>query len=117
MSLPLKDGPEARAWLASNRNESALASNRFRLTSEAREFVEQLYATGLSHVFVPSESLRDLTKKEGGFYADTLVAEVDSTTNRWTLPSIHASEREHEGHETPSELSLYKDRFLLFWWD
>ena len=111
MSLPFKEGPEAREWLASNRNESALASNRFGSTSEAREFVEQLYTTNVARVFVPNDSLRD------GFYADALVAEVDYTTNRFALLALFAAECDHEGFAEPSELPLYEDRFLLFWWD
>lgn len=117
MSLPINDGPEAREWLSTNHNASALATNRFGLTSEAIEFVEQIYATGVVRVFVPSDSLRDETAREGGFYSDTLIAEVGSTTDRAALLAIFAAECEHEGLDEPSELPLDDDRFLLFWWD
>ena len=48
----LKSGPEAREWLKENRNESALASNRFGRTESALEFVDQLYGTGAERVIV-----------------------------------------------------------------
>jgi len=42
----ITDGPEALQWLRTNGHEAALASNRFRSTTEALLFVEQLYSAG-----------------------------------------------------------------------
>jgi hypothetical protein len=40
------NNPEARAWLLSNYNPSALATNRFQTTTRAFAFVCELYAAG-----------------------------------------------------------------------
>ncbi len=38
--------PEALNWLSSNKNPSALASNRFNSTEDALRFVQKLYTLG-----------------------------------------------------------------------
>ena len=62
-------GVEARKWLRSNANPSALATNRFGPTAAAIEFVDALYAAGAKKVMV--EDIDDTVDAEGG-YADSL---------------------------------------------
>ncbi len=52
------DGPEALNWLKNNRNESALASNRFGPTENAVRFVQGLYNAGALRVVIPREHHR-----------------------------------------------------------
>jgi hypothetical protein len=63
-------GPEALAWLKQNKNESALASNRFLETENAIRFVTQLYDAGAEKVIIPEDTIED---EPDGPYADALV--------------------------------------------
>ena len=111
-------GPEALEWLKSNKNESALASNRFGPTSEAIKFIEQLYALGAERVIVFQDAIRDdeeIIEYEDGPYADALVVILPSDQEkRERVTKICAEEITSEGFD-PSE-SENKDAVFL-WWD
>lgn len=112
------NGPEAREWLKENRNESALASNRFGLTAGALEFVEQLYRAGAQRVIVPRTCLQDdadTIKLEGGPYADCLSVFLPKDPEKKSaVLQLCRREIEREGFD-PDEGSL--DDFVFLWWD
>lgn len=110
--------PEARAWLTANPNESALASNRFGDTENAKRFIEHLYNMGAVYVGVFNiydEPWR--IESEGGPYADTLYVltpEDDPDTSK-ELADIALAEGGPEGVR-PDEIWL-EPGVLYFWWD
>ena len=114
----VKNGPEAREWLKGNKNESALASNRFGLTAEALEFVEQLYTAGAERVIVPRTCLQedpDTIKLEGGPYADCLSVFLPKDSEKKSaVLRICRREIEREGFD-PDEGTA--DDFVFLWWD
>ena len=114
----VKNGPEAREWLTGNGNESALASNRFGLTAEALEFVEQLYSAGAERVIVPRTCLMDepdRIKLEGGPYADCLSVFLSKDPDkRSAVLQLCRREIEREGFD-PDEGTV--DDFVFLWWD
>ena len=113
---PQPNAPEARAWLRNNRNESALASNRFGPSSEARAFVDSLYQNGAVKVTVDNiMDEPDRIEEEGGPYADTLIVQLPEEKNRRdALFEIHRVESQREGFDfTPDQ----GQQHLLFWWD
>ena len=114
----MKNGPEAREWLKGNKSESALASNRFGLTAEALEFVEQLYTAGAERVIVPRTCLQedpDTIKLEGGPYADCLSVFLPKDSEKKSaVLRICRREIEREGFD-PDEGTA--DDFVFLWWD
>ena len=109
--------PEAREWLAENRNPHAFAGNRFVDSREALIFVNLLYELGAVNVWV--DHILDEARRideQGGPYADTLIVELpqDSAT-RAKLYELHERElAEREGLDT----GLYTGAgTLIFWWD
>lgn len=82
---------EAREWLRTTSNPSALATNRFGHTSEALKFVEQLYDAGASCVIV--DHIQMLADDNGEPYADELVIVFPYDARRHDLFDII----EHEG--------------------
>ena len=64
--------PEARAWLWSNANPSALAANKFGETTRALAFGEALYAAGATEVLIDN-IFEEHAAREGGPYADSLI--------------------------------------------
>jgi hypothetical protein len=106
----------ALLWLDSNKNEGALASNRFGPTAQARTFVESLLKLGAVQVFVadPREEESRL-KLEGGPYADTLIVELpEEKAKRQALFKVFAEEAKRE--EFASEPDVGQKQVLL-WWD
>lgn len=110
-----REYPEARAWLLSNPNRSALAANRFMTTQAALDFVDELYALGA--VSVKIDNILDDEKRvqtEGGPYADTLIVELPSGRGRKQLYDLF----EYEMTEQHVPLDMYDHgNFLHFWWD
>lgn len=111
-------GPEALEWLRLNKNESALASNRFGPTSEAIRFVENLYTLGAERVIIYQDTIRndDFTiNEEGDPYADALTVILPSEPEkREKVWRICADEISGEGFD-PSEGK--GDDAILLWWD
>jgi hypothetical protein len=113
------DGPEALTWLKDNRNESALASNRFGPTENAVRFVQSLYSAGALRVVVPRANItddEDTLKWEQGPYADAVVVELPKNAERrekvW---QICAREIRREGFD-PTDGADDEDKVYL-WWD
>src|SRR5690606_31797461 len=64
-------------WLRSNKNESALATNRFGPTSAAIEFVDELFQAGATQVYIVSRFYEpERVAAEGGPYADELIVQL-----------------------------------------
>jgi len=120
MPLTCSDGPEALAWLRENRSASALAGNRFESTAAAIAFVESLYQTGATRVFVPQDSIRDdeiELRESGGPYADSLVIELPPSPSR-ELFQLFEAEAAAEGYDDmKGEESVIDGRYLFLWWD
>jgi hypothetical protein len=113
------DGPEALSWLKDNRNESALASNRFGPTENAVRFVQSLYNAGALRVVVPRANItddEDTLKWEDGPYADAVVVELPNDADRrdkvW---AICAREIRREGFD-PAD-GADDDGKVFLWWD
>jgi hypothetical protein len=111
-------GPEALGWLRENRNESALASNRFGETDRAVRFVEELYASGARLVIVPDEAINsddDTMRFEGGPYADALLVNLpEDEVKRKAVIAICQRELKREGFKLEEGMS--NDQIYL-WWD
>jgi len=112
------DGPEALAWLKSNQNESALASNRFLGTENAVKFVRTLYAAGATKVVVPRDTIHDDEETvlgEGGPYADALVVTTPSDPDRrQAVVDLCRKELRREGFDSP-EVATAEQIYL--WWN
>jgi hypothetical protein len=113
------DGPEALSWLKDNRNESALASNRFGGTENAVQFVQSLYNAGALRVVVPRANItddEDTLNWELGPYADAVVVELPKNADRrekvW---AICAREIRREGFD-PAD-GADDDGKVFLWWD
>lgn len=119
--MRLYEGPEAREWLQSNGHEAALASNRFRTTTEGLAFVEHLYFLGAKRVFIPRDSL--IADEEelidlGGPYSDTLVVELASGIVSPEIEALFRKEGTIEGFDREKDpIPIFNERFLVFWWD
>ena len=103
-------------WLRSNKNESALATNRFGPTSAAIEFVEQLFAAGATQVFVVARYIEpERIAAEGGPYADELIVQLPSNPEqRAALFKIIARETQSEGFDPPQDTGQGTE---TLWWD
>jgi hypothetical protein len=107
------EGPEARQWLRQNKNESALASNRFLETANAVRFVDQLYAAGAERVLVPEECITP--EEPDGPYADALVVKLPADpAKRKKVFAMCAKEIKREGFD-PDEST--DGEWVFLWWD
>jgi hypothetical protein len=70
-----RDNPEARAWLTSNDNPSALATNRFHTTARALAFVYELYEAGALDVLIDNIA-PEVRREEDGPHADSLIVRL-----------------------------------------
>ena len=105
-------GPEARAWLEENDNESALASNRFGPTANALQFVRQLYSAGAVSVIVPAANItKDGVETCADALVVTLPAEPDKRARVWRLCS---AELAREGVNHPDDPD---ENRIFLWWD
>jgi hypothetical protein len=105
-------GPEARAWLMKNESESALASNRFGDTLNAKNFVRQLYNAGAERVIVPDASITDDGVE---VYADALVVTLPSDPGkRAAVWRLCAAELAREGVKAQDDP---KENRVFLWWD
>lgn len=111
-------GPEALDWLRENKNESALASNRFGETRNAVRFVEALYSSGARLVIVPEESItadEDTMKSEGGPYADALFVTLpEDEDKRRAVIALCQKELKREGFKLEEGMS---NEQIYLWWD
>lgn len=106
------DGPEALQWLRQNKNESALASNRFLGTENAVRFVQQLYDAGAAGVIIPNDCIE---QEPDGPYADALAVKLPADAEkRKRVWEICAKEIKREGF-SPKEQAGEDEIFL--WWD
>jgi len=106
----------ALAWLQANTNQSALATNRFGPTKEARKFVEHLFRLGAVQVYV-GDPMDEATRinDEGGPYADTLIVELpDNAEVRAKLFQVFADEAKREAFDPEPDTG---QRQVLLWWD
>jgi len=104
---------EARAWLLSNANSSALATNKFENTARALVFVGELYAAGAMEVLIDNIS-EEHCAREGGPYADSLIIRVGGD-----LSVRHSILRICElaiGGEADGRVDHYRDEIHV-WWD
>ena len=91
--------PEARAWLSSNANPSALATNKFGETARALAFVDVLYAAGATEVLIDN-IFEEHAAGEGAPHADSLIIRFgrDSSAGQDLLDMCdHAIEGEADG--------------------
>jgi hypothetical protein len=104
---------EARAWLLSNSNSSALATNKFENTDRALAFVDELYAAGATEVLIDNIS-EEHRAREGGPYADSLIIRVGGDSSvRHSILKI--CEQAIEG-EADGRVDHYRDEIHV-WWD
>ena len=103
-------------WLRSNKNKSALATNRFGPTSAAIEFVDELFKAGAAQVYVVSRFYEpDRVAAEGGPYADQLIVQLPSNPEqRVKLFEIIAKETSAEGFDPPVDTGQNAE---TLWWD
>ena len=112
--------PEAREWLAKNKNPYALAGNRFSGTEDATKFVESLYALGAVKVEIPRDAIYSDKKRiedEGGPYADALLVTLPkSQTEIDALFNVFKGEASRQGMVFNPEEGVRNNKALL-WWD
>jgi len=114
LSLALKNGPEARAWLQGNKHPAALASNRFASTAEALSFVEVLYQDGAERVVISPLAIRP-EPGAGGEYADALVVKLPTEDGaKEKVLQIGRREAAREGLELGDET---QEGLMFLWWD
>jgi hypothetical protein len=107
------NNPEARAWLSSNANPSAFATNRFHDTARALAFVDELYAAGATEVLIDN-IFEEHRERENGPYADSLIIRVGpDSPARHTLEDIC---EEAIAGEADGRVDAYHDEIHV-WWD
>ena len=115
---------EALSWLLSNKNETALATNRFGGTANAIKAVRRPYAAGATRVEVDvmyDELWR--IEEEGGPYADAIDVTFTKEKSKeilqvirslrpsgWHEADYNSYEREIEGDPAPSQT-------IHLWWE
>jgi hypothetical protein len=104
---------EARSWLRTNPNRSALATNRFGNTERALAFVDALYARGATEVLVDDPGV-DST---GEPYADTLIVKFEEWGNAQHRIEQFC-EAEGPGDLPPGDFTMdWTNGGLRLWWD
>ncbi|SMQ81536.1 hypothetical protein SAMN05444673_4367 [Bacillus sp. OV166] len=92
---------EALEWLTTNKNPSALASDRFGETANAIKFVEKLYELGalkVNVIGILDESER--IEEEGGPYVTSLTVDLPpDNEKRDKLIKFYKKEMEEQGIE------------------
>lgn len=107
---------EALSWLAQNKNDPALAGNRFRSNKDAIEAVRRLYAAGAVRVdVIVSEHDAEYIKKYGGEYTDRL--QVYGTPERRDTLRKVVEELAPDGLGTEWDLEDWDGKEILLWWD
>ena len=110
----LENGPEARRWLGENKHPFGFASNRFRSTHLALQFVEALYDAGAEKVVVRQKSIRP-EPEHGGDYADALIVRLPAAPEaRERVLDIARQEARRDGIELGPET---QHGVLFLWWD
>ena len=102
--------------MAANWSASALATNRFGDTENARRFIEQLYAAGAPDVTI--DGVMVLPNHDWMPYADTLIVELPaSQEQRHTIFEVMESVGRPDEHDTLGpRLDSGHERIRL-WWD
>lgn len=110
---------EALSWLQSNPNPYPFAGNRFENKAEAIEFVKELYNLGCKTVYVTGILDEDWRiRREGGPYADTLLAEVpEGGCGLKSILGIYNEEALLDNFEEADVFEDYQTAGLRFWWD
>lgn len=106
---------EALTWLRANWSPSAVATNRFRETSGAIEFVEQLYAAGALCVSV--DNVMMLPNHQWTPYADTLIVQPPDDLERRSAVfelMIHIGRPDEPNWRTMTDRGQAEVRL---WWD
>ena len=118
LSLAAANGPEALKWLEQNKNESALASNRFLETENAVRFVRELYSAGAKRVIVPDDCItadEETIQWEGGPYADALIVTLPADEpRRKHVLGICEREIAREGFDSDEDMG---GDLIFLWWD
>jgi hypothetical protein len=121
---PLKHTVEALQWLRDNRNNAALAGNRFHSTQEAIEFVQCLYDAGAEAVAIPikrifSEAWR--IEQEGGPYTETLLVKLPKELEKrravWRICEREYQREYGEEWEQSPEDFIPSSGIVDLWWD
>ena len=110
---------EALSWLRNNRNESALATNRFNSTAKAIEAVKRLYAAGATEVKVgPVLDEPERIKRDGGPYTSSLVVTFPRERTKEILLVIKSLQPDEGGDAKDVYLSdKTHEPTLRLWWD
>lgn len=105
--------PEARAWLTSNYNPSALATNKFQTTARALAFVYELYAAGAKEVLIDN-IFDEVRPEDDGPYADSLIVRLPENPRQgWELRKLCEREVDCDTGGTCHE----RADSLYLWWD
>jgi hypothetical protein len=110
-------GQEALSWLTSNKNDCALAGNRFHTTAAAIEAVKRLYTAGATAVYVGiplDESER--IQKDGGPYADALEIVFPEEKTKEVMAVVR-SLRPDAGGKMKEIIKKDRYRLAMLWWD
>jgi hypothetical protein len=106
---------EAREWLQTSRNPSALATNRFGTTADALTFVEQLYAEGASCVIV--DHITTLPHDNGEPYADELIVVFPDDARRNAIFGLVEHEGRPDTVDDEQEVIDQGRGSVRLWWD
>ena len=111
-------GQEALKWLTSNKNEHALATNRFQTTADAIEAVKRLYAAGATRVYigVPFDEPERI-QNEGGPYAAALEVVFPREKTKQVLAVVRSLRPDAGGKVRDVIKVENRYRQLMLWWD
>jgi len=111
-------GPEALAWLTSNKNKAALAGNRFHTTADAIEAVKRVYAAGATDVFVdPPLEEPERIQRDGGPYADGLEVVFPKEKTEQVLAVVKSLQPDSGRRKKDVIKREEGDLLLMLWWD
>jgi hypothetical protein len=110
--------PEALSWLTKNKNQHALAGNRFPTTADAIEAVERLYSAGATRVCIgPPFEEPERIREDGGPYADMLDI-VFPKERLKDVTSVVRTLAPDEGGKLKDVLRVEgRYRRIMLWWD
>jgi hypothetical protein len=111
-------GPEALSWLKSNKNDCALAGNRFHTTAAAIEAVKRLYAAGASRVYVGiPEDEPERIHRDGGPYADALDILFPEEKTKEVMAVVRSLQPDAGGKMKDMIKKESGSRLVMLWWD
>ncbi len=115
--------PEALSWLLNNKNETALATNRFGRTANAVKAVRRLYAAGATRVEVDVMYDELWRIEEGGPYADGIDVTVPKEKSKEILAVIRSlrpsgwHEDDYDSYEREIEADPAPSQTIHLWWE